>query len=160
MSWTFMRHGLYTDGQLWFLPQALKSGSWATATRNKPRHYVTRDDCAHAVAAALASGDTTQRIHEINGPAAPTPEEVAAIVSGVTGKPPAHADIPVDALRKGLEGAGLPPTLVGAMSGFDIATALGFYGTVTPTVEELTGRAPTLVRDFIIANKAAFLAAG
>lgn len=53
-----------------------------------------------------------------------------------------------------------PPTLVGAMSGFDIATALGFYGTVTPTVEELTGRPPASVRDFVTANKAAFIAAG
>jgi len=160
MSWTFMRHGLYTDGLLWFLPQALQSGTWATATRNKPRHYVTRDDCAHADAAVLASGDTTKRIYEITGPAAATPEEVAAIVSDVIGRPLVHADVPVDVLRKGLESAGLPPTLVGAMSGFDIATALGFYGTVTPAVEELTGRSPMSVRDFVTANKAAFITAG
>lgn len=156
MSWTFMRHGLYTDGLLWFLPQALQSGTWATATRNKPRHNVTRDDCAHADAAVLASGDTTNRIYEITGPAAPTAEEVAAIVSEATGKPLTHVDVSVDALRKGLEGAGLPPTLVGAMSGFDIATALGFYGTVSSAVEELTGRAPTSVRDWIMANRRAF----
>lgn len=46
------------------------------------------------------------------------------------------------------------------MSGFDIATALGFYGSVTPAVEELTGRAPASVRDFVAANKAAFTDAG
>lgn len=68
-------------------------------------------------------------------------------------------DIPVDALRKGLEAAGLPPTLVGAIRGGDIATAIGYYSTVTPTVEELTGRAPTAVRDFVIANRASFMAA-
>ena len=55
--------------------------------------------------------------------------------------------------------AGLPPTQVGAMSGFGIATALGFYGTVTPAVVELTGRAPASVRDFVTANRAAFTAA-
>lgn len=56
--------------------------------------------------------------------------------------------------------AGLPPTLIGAMSRFVLATAWGFYGTVTPVVEESTGRKPAFVRDFVIANKAAFTNAG
>ena len=129
-----------------------------TATLNKPRHYVTRDDCAHADAAALASADRTNRIYEITGPTAPTAEEVAAIVSEVTGKRLVHADIPIDALRRRLEGAGMPSTQVGAISGFDIATALGFHGTVTHALEELTGRIPTSFRDFVAANEAAFTA--
>ncbi|MBV8629964.1 MAG: SDR family oxidoreductase [Silvibacterium sp.] len=159
LSWTFMRHGLYTDGLARFLQRALQTGTWATATQNRPRHYVTRDDCARADAAALASGDTSKRIYEITGPAAPTPAEVAAIVSDVIGRQVAHVNVPADVLRSGMEGAGLPPTVVGAMIGFDIATALGFHAIVTPAVEELTGRAPASVRDFVTANKAAFGAA-
>ncbi|HDR8995760.1 TPA: SDR family oxidoreductase [Burkholderia vietnamiensis] len=156
MSWTFMRHGLYTDGLAWFLQPALQSGIWATATGDRPRHYVTREDCARADAAVLASDDIFNRIYEITGPAALTASEVAAIVSEATGKPLAHADIAVSVLRQGLEAAGLPPSIVGAISGFDVATALGFYATVTPAVEQLTGRAPTSVREFVSANKQMF----
>ena len=83
---------------------------------------------------------------------------MAGIVSEVTGKPVAHADVPADALRQGMAGAGMPPTLIGAMLGFDIATALGYYGVVTPAVKDLTGQAPTSIRDFIVANKDALLA--
>lgn len=158
MSWTFMRHGLYAENLLWSLPQAIGSGTLATATGNRGRHWVTREDCARADAAVLASDDTTCRIHEITGPAAVTAEELAAMVSEVTGKPLAHVGIGADTLRNGLAGAGLPPLLVGAMTGFDVATAQGFHATVTSDVEELTGRKPTSVRDFLTAHKAALQA--
>lgn len=153
MSWTFMRHGLYTDGLAWSIPQALQSGVWATATAGRPRHWVTRDDCAHADAVALASDDTEPRIYEITGPAALSVPEAAAIISDVTGLPLRHQDISVAALREGLTAAGLPPTLIGAMTGFDIATSLGFYASVTPDVEDLTGRAPMALRDWVVANR-------
>lgn len=44
--------------------------------------------------------------------------------------------------------------MVNIMTGFDVATALGFHSTVTPSVKNLTGREPASVRDFLIANKA------
>jgi NAD(P)H dehydrogenase (quinone) len=155
MSWTIMRHGLYADNLLWSLPQAIASGTLATATANRGRHWVTREDCARADAAVLASDETTRRIYEITGPAAVTAEELAAIVSELTDKPLTHVGISAAMLRDGLAGAGLPPTLIGALVGFDTATALGFHATVTPAVEELTGRKPTSVRDFLVAHKAA-----
>lgn len=76
-----MRHGLYTDNLLLTLPQAVASGTLATATANKPRHWVTREDCARADAAVLASTETTRKIYDITGPEAIPAEEVAAIAS-------------------------------------------------------------------------------
>lgn len=155
MSWTFMRHSIYAESLLLFLPLALQSGHWVTATGNKPSHYVTREDCARADAAVLFSDDTTRRIHDITGPAAVTGTEVAAIVTEITGKPLVHIDAPLGEFRNGLEKAGMPPAIVGAITGFAVATACGFFGTVTPAVEELTGRKPTSVREFLLSNKAA-----
>lgn len=158
MSWTFMRHALYAESLLWALPRALQQGTWTNASRNKPRNWVTRADCGRADAAVLASSDTERRIHDITGPEALTTEQVAGMVSEVTGKPLAHADVPADVLRQGMTDAGMPPTLIGAMLGFDIATALGYYGVVTSAVQDLTGQAPTPLRDFIVANRLALLA--
>lgn len=157
MSWTFMRHALYSDNLLWALPQAIATGALATATANKGRHSVTREDCARADAVVLASEQTHCRIYEITGPAAVTAEEVASIISELAGKPVVHADISPATLREGLAGAALPSTVVGAMVGFDVATSLGFHATVTSAVEDLTGRAPTSVRDFLAARREAFL---
>lgn len=155
MSWTFMRHGLYTDNLLWALPQAIASGVLANATANQGRHSVTREDCARADAMVLASTDITRRIYEITGPAAVTAEDIAAIVSELTGRPLAQVSISPEELRKGLADAGFPPALVGAVTGFDIATAQGFHASVTSDFEEITGRTPMSVRDFLIAHQAA-----
>ncbi|MEO8779418.1 MAG: SDR family oxidoreductase [Rhodanobacter sp.] len=155
MSWTFMRHALYADTLPWRLPQALASGKLVSATGNRGRHFVTREDCAHADAAVLASPDTTDRIYEVTGPAAITFDEIAAIASELTGKPLVHVAVDADKFRAGLAAAGAPPVMIKIMTGFDVATALGFHGTVTPVVKDLTGREPTSVRDYLVSNKAA-----
>ena len=156
MSWTFMRHALYADTLPWRVPQALASGKLVSATGNKGRHIVTREDCARADAAALASTDTTDRIYEVTGPAAVTFDEIVAIASELTGKPLVHVTVDEDKLRAGLAAAGAPPVMINIMTGFDVATALGFHSTATPVVKELAGGEPTSVRDYLVANKAAF----
>jgi NAD(P)H dehydrogenase (quinone) len=49
---------------------------------------------------------------------------------------------------------GLPPMLISAMIGFDVATALGFHAPVTPAGKHLTGHEPTSV-GFLAAKAAA-----
>ncbi len=154
MSWTFMRHALYADTLPWRLPQALASGKLVGATGNKGRHFVTREDCAHADAGASASSDTTNRIYEVTGPTAVTFDEVVMVVFELTGKPLAHVAVNEDKFRVALAATGAPPVMINIMAGFDVATALGFHGTVTSAVKDLTGRKPTSVRDYLVANKA------
>jgi NAD(P)H dehydrogenase (quinone) len=160
MSWTILRHALYTDNLLNSLPNALASGTWATATDNKGRNSVTREDCAQADAAALAASDFSKRIYDITGPAPVTAEEVARMATELTGKPLKHVSITKEQLAEGMKSAGLPPTLIGALVGFDVATARGYHATVSPAVQDLTGSAPTSVRDFLTANKAALMPKG
>ena len=157
MSWTFLRHALYTDNLLGTLPNALATGTWSTATDNNGRHSVTREDCAQADAAALVSSHTTNHIYDITGPAPVTAEQVANIVSEITGRPLKHVSITHEQLEAGLKAAGLPPTLVSALVGFDVATARGYHATVSPAIRNLTGREPTSVRDFLMANKTALI---
>lgn len=155
MSWIFMRHAIYADTLTWQLPQALAAGKLVSATGNQGRHFVTREDCARADAAALASTDAADRIYEVTGPAAVTFDEIAAIASELTGKPLVHVAVDEDKLRAGLAAAGAPPVMINIMTGFDVATARGFQSTVSPVVQDLTGREPTSVREYLVANKAA-----
>ena len=157
MSWTFMRHALYQDLLLYTLPQAIASGNLVTATGNRGRHSVAREDCARADAAVLASSDVSKRIYEVTGPAAVTAEEVAGIVSELIGKHISHASVTKEQLRAGLAEAGLPPSVAGMMARFDEATALGFHGAVTSVVEDLTGWSPLTVREFLTRNREALL---
>lgn len=156
-EWTILRNHLYTDYILRSLPHAVATGQLFTATGTSGRSYVTREDCARAAAAALASG-TGRRLLDVTGPAAVTQVELAAIASELTGRPVVHVSVSPDDLRKGFLGAGLPPVVADALVDFDIAASRGYHAIVAPTVAELTGQEPTPVRDFLSTHVAALLA--
>jgi NAD(P)H dehydrogenase (quinone) len=65
--------------------------------------------------------------------------------------------VPGEALAAGLAGAGLPAEMAGVLTRFDTDAAKGYLGIVTGDVEELTGRAPQSVADFLAANRGALV---
>lgn len=156
LDWTILRDNIYADMILMGIGHAIASGRLVSATGTGGRAYVTREDCARTAAAALlaASG---REIHDVSGPAAVTQDELAAIVGELTGRTIAHVAVGPEELKQGLLGAGLPPFLVDALAAFDVAAARGYHAVVTPTVQALTGKAPTAVRDFLAAHRAALL---
>lgn len=155
-GWTILRHNLYAELILQGAGHALSSGLLYSATAGAGRAYVTREDCARADAAALVKGEGRQ-ILDVSGPAAVTQDQVAALLAALSGKPVAHQNLPLDVLRQGLAAGGLPPHVVGILADFDQAASEGQHAIVTDVVETLTGRAPTSVRAFLEANRAALV---
>ena len=159
VDWTILRDSLYADLLLMSLPHAVQTGQLFSATAGAGRSYVTREDCARAAAAVLASPPSGRRIFDVTGPAAVTQDEVAALAGELAGRKIQHIDLSPDDLRQGLTAAGMPPFLVDALAGFDAAAAQGYHAIVTPTVKDLTGRAPMSVRAFLTAHRGALLGA-
>jgi NAD(P)H dehydrogenase (quinone) len=153
-GWTILRHNIYAEILLMGAGQAVASGALYSATAGAGRAYVSREDCARADAEALLEGEG-RRILDVSGPAAVTQDEVAALYAKLSGKPVIHHALPADALRQGLLGAGLPPSLVAVLVDFDVAAAEGQHAIVTDVVETLTGQAPVSVAAFLEANRAA-----
>lgn len=156
-DWTILRNHLYTDLLLMSLPHAVESGKLYSATAGAGRNYVTRADCAAAAAAALLKAEGRQ-ILDVTGPAPVTQDELAAIAGEVAGKKIAHIAVSPKDFAAGLSHAGLPPFLVDALVAFDLDASRGHHAITTSTVQDLTGKAPTSVRDFLAANKAPLLA--
>lgn len=156
LEWTILRDNIYTDMILMGLPHAIATGQLFTATGTGGRNYVTREDCARTAAAALAKASGRQ-VLDVNGPAPVTQAELAAIASELTGRSVVHISVGPEDLRKGLVGAGLPPSVANALVMFDVDASEGRHAIIAPTVKSLTGREPTSVRDFLIANRAALL---
>lgn len=155
LGWTILRDNIYAEIALMALSHAVPGGKLFTAAQKGGRSYVTREDCARTAAAALASDWEGRRILDVTGPAPVTQDELAVLASELTGKPVAHVTVPPAGLREGLLGAGLPPMLADGLVAFDIAAAQGHHAIVTSTVQDLTGRAPTTLREFLTANRAA-----
>lgn len=154
LDWTILRESLYADTLLMGLPHAVATGQLFSATGNKGRNYVTREDCARAAAGALVSA-TGRQVLEITGPEALTQDDIAAIASELTGRSVTHVNIPPEALRQGMLQSGLPPFIVDALINFDIAAAEGRHAIVTSVVNDLAGTPPTSVRDFLTAHRSA-----
>ncbi|MBI1683413.1 NmrA family NAD(P)-binding protein [Caulobacter hibisci] len=154
LDWTILRHNLYAETILMGAGQAIAGGTLYAATAAQGRAYVTREDCAAIDAAALLGAEGRQ-ILDVSGPQALTQDQLAALLAEASGKPVAHQDIPLEALRAGLAQAGLPPVYVDVLADFDAQAAEGQHAIVTDAVERLTGKAPTSVAAFLAANKAA-----
>ena len=81
LEWTVLRHHLYTEFLLGNLNTALKFGQLTSSVGTTGVNYVTREDCARADAAALASDFSGRRILDVTGPAPVTQDEIAALAS-------------------------------------------------------------------------------
>jgi NAD(P)H dehydrogenase (quinone) len=157
LGWTVLRHQLYADTQIGALTQAAASGQLFSSMGAQGSNYVTREDCARVDAAALAADFDGRRVLDVTGPAPVTQQEIAAIGTELTGKPIRYVPITADAQRDSMAKAGLPPFLIDALARFQRAGAEGYLAITAPTVEQLTGKPPTALREFLTANRAALL---
>lgn len=159
LEWTILRHHIYTDFLVGTLATALKFGVLSNSAGDGGNNYVTRADCARADAAALAADFSGRRILDITGPAPVTPSELASIASELAGKPLRYQSTSRAEHEKVLAGAGLPPFLIAALTDFDRAQALGYHAIRSPAVQDLTGKAPTSVKEYLAGQRAALTAA-
>jgi len=158
LEWTILRHHLYTEFLIATLTTAIKFGQLTSSVGTAGTNYVTREDCARADAAALASDFSGRRVLDVTGPAPVTQDELASLASRLSGKPVRHVAVSRAEHGKVLAGAGLPPFLVDALLNFNEAGAHGYHAVSPPTVQTLTGKTATSVQDYLTANRAALTA--
>jgi uncharacterized protein YbjT (DUF2867 family) len=156
LSWTFLHPPYFMQNLLRAAP-AIAARSVLTAAMGHGRIAMVdaRDVAAVAVAALTTAGHAGQT-HVITGPEALSHAAVAAILSAAVGRPIAYRDIPLDALRTELLGAGVPPWLVDVRMEFTAALREDFAATVTDTVARTTGRAPRTFAAFAAEHAAEF----
>lgn len=157
IPYTIFRNGWYQENLFLALPHAIASGKWYTSAADGRIAHGARDDMAAAIAASLASGSKESQIYTLTGPQAYTTNEIAALVSEVTGKPLEVIQVPDEALTEGVKAAGIPEDFARIIVSFDANTRSGRIGMVTDTVETLSGRKPQTLKQFLEANKAALL---
>ena len=99
LDWTILRNNLYAEVILRFAQFALKTGKLVSATQSQGRSYVTREDCARTAAAALLNA-TGNSIFDVTGPASVTHDEVASILSRLSGKSIQHVNVTPEEVEK------------------------------------------------------------
>lgn len=153
LGWTVLRENIYMDLLLMSIPQAIQVGKIFNAIGDGKAAYITREDCARAAAVALASSYEGRRVLDITGPEAVYQYEVAAIASEITGQEISYVPLELDMLIQNMVDSGLPRPVAERYASFDAAVAQGKFSTVSNTVEDLTGRKPVSVADFLVAHR-------
>jgi NAD(P)H dehydrogenase (quinone) len=155
LSHTILRNSWYMENLFMSLPGVLASGKWFTATGNGQVAHVAREDCARIAAAVLASDGTGNKIYTVTGPEKHTTAAIAALVTEVTGKPIEVVQVTDEQLIEGMKAHGVPAFVAPVLASFDANTRAGKVDLVTNAIEQVTGKPPQRLRDFLIANKAA-----
>lgn len=159
MGWTVLRENIYAEVLLGSLLQAVQLGGLFNAAADGKAAYITREDCARAAAAALAASFEGRRTLDITGPEALSQTEVVALANSISGNQLGYVPLELEALIQNMVDAGLPRPLAETFASFDTAVAQGKFSEVTASVEELTGRKPISVAEFLTANRDALVQA-
>jgi NAD(P)H dehydrogenase (quinone) len=153
LGWTVLRNNLYTDLLPQRLAPAIATGRLLSIVNDRGAAYVTREDCARAAAAALAGTQTGPVRIGITGPAVITDIELAQVATELTGRQVHRVVLESPALRRSLIDTGISGLMADAVVSLYVAMAQGRLADVTSGVEELTGRQPTSVAAFLVANR-------
>jgi uncharacterized protein YbjT (DUF2867 family) len=158
ITWTLIRPSIYLHTVLGVAASFVPAGAWGgTAGKGLVSLIDTRD--VSAVAGTILSqgpGRHAGQIYTPTGPEAVSMPDVARLISDALGKPVQYTNRSADEQRAVYKSVGVPPLLIDVLLGLDDLTRENLFATPTATVEQLTGRAPRSVADWIEENHSKF----
>jgi NAD(P)H dehydrogenase (quinone) len=137
LEWTMLRNSLYMNGITGRAARMIAEGG-VTRSDVGGVAYVTREDCAAAAAAVLATDGHEGRAYDITGPEVVFPQDIARVASEVTGVTITVGEPDADAPTS-------PPP--GSAS----------FAVVSTAVRDLTGRPAQSILDFLTTHRGELL---
>ncbi|MFI6927665.1 NAD(P)H-binding protein [Nonomuraea spiralis] len=131
-------------------------GAWGGGRMN----YIDARDIAAVAAALLTRPVGASESYLLTGPESPTHEEIAATMTSVLGRPIAYVDLPVPEMAARLAEQGVPEPFATELATAHATLSETGWAEITTTVEEVTGRPPHTLADFLADHAAAFAPAG
>jgi ergot alkaloid biosynthesis protein len=122
-----------------------RDGTLVTATGDGRVGFVDAADIAAVGVRALADAKSHDTGHVITGPRALSYDDIAAILSRVSGRAIRHVHATPEEARRSLRDSGMPDTYAALLTMLDGLIRDGAEDRVTDTVLRITGRPP---RDF------------
>jgi NAD(P)H dehydrogenase (quinone) len=150
VAFTSLRNGFYVTTVLRLLGAALETGVLA-APADGPVSWTAHPDLAEAAAIVLGDGGLDGVTPALTGSEAVDLDGVAAIVSGLAGRPVRRVVVADAEYRASLTARGVPEAAAGMLVGMFAASRQGEFAQVDPALRRLIGRPPMTVREFLTA---------
>jgi uncharacterized protein YbjT (DUF2867 family) len=148
---TVLRPTTFTDGIVTAAAKFVPSGAWGGHPGAGRVALIDTRDVAAVSAVILTDGPQRHagRIYDLCGPTAVTMDEIAGYLSAALGTRVEYHHRTDAQQRAVLQSAGLPGLMVDVLLGVDTLTRDNVFAVPSPTVFELTGRAPRSVKDWV-----------
>jgi NAD(P)H dehydrogenase (quinone) len=153
LDWTALRNAFYAEYQVPAGAQAIATGRLVHNNGEGRTAYVSREDCAAAAAAVLATGGHEGRAYDITGPQPLGQDDVAALLSEVSGRPVEAVALDDEEFVRGLAAAGVPERVAREISTYGRAIREDYLGESSDAVEFLTGSPPRSLREVFEAHR-------
>jgi len=150
IDFTILKNNLYMD----FIPafvgeQVLTSGAIYLPAQFGKVGAILRSELAEATANILIGGNHEGKSYDFTNTEAFTYEDVAKIISDVTGKPIQYVSPTADEYAETMSKHGVPAEVIGLFSSFAVAQAEGELELESQDVALLLGRKPTSIKTFL-----------
>lgn len=143
LAYVHLRPSFFTENFIEFYGASIKGEGAIYLPAGKGKTgFVTAGDIGEAAAAALL-GDATGEAWTLTGPDSLDHDEVAAILSEVTGRTIRFVDITPETFAESLRSHGADEVAVGTMSWLYGAVRDGWAAGLSPDLGRVLGRAPT-----------------
>jgi NAD(P)H dehydrogenase (quinone) len=150
IPYTILKHTLYADILPLFIgDKVLETGVIFQPAGDGKVAFVLRADMAEAAANILTSKGHENKVYEISGGRAWSYQDVAEIISEVSGKPINYVSPTQEVFRQELSKAGVPDQYINLFAGFNEGIRQGEFDHTDPTLEKLLGRKPTSVKEYL-----------
>jgi NAD(P)H dehydrogenase (quinone) len=153
VAWTMLRNQIYANGLVEQAVQMVRDGRYVTHTPDARVAYVTREDCAAAAAAVLATPGHETMAYNITGPDAIGPRELVALASEISGKPVELVVLSEEDYRAQLAATGVPEAAIDGTISFAAELDSQYLREPSTAVADLTGHPATSVRALLTQNR-------
>lgn len=150
LPYTILKHALYADIVPSFMgDNVIKTGAIYLPAGSGKAAFTSRTDMAHAGAAVISGNGHENKTYEISVNKSYSFSDVAAILTGLSGKQISYTAPDAYTFSKAMSQAGVPEAGIQVMVSFCKAIARGEFDFPDSTLEKLIGRKPESLSDFL-----------
>ncbi len=158
IAYTFLRPNSFMQNYSNFETENIKrEGRFYQPTGNGKVSFIDVRDIAAVAVEVLTGAGHEGRVYDLTGPEALSNQEVASIMSEVTGKQIEFVDVPEEEARKNMLAHDMPAPIVEAMLELMRQFKEDRFSATTETVQQLTGRPAHTFRRFVEDYKECFM---
>jgi uncharacterized protein YbjT (DUF2867 family) len=155
MAWTFLRPPFFMQNLLG-LAGMVKGGTIYQPAGDARAAMVDVRDIADVAVKALTQAGHERKAYAITGPRSITYHDVAAAFTKVLGREVKYADVPPEAARQAMTGAGMAGWQADSILELFALMRAGKFDVATDVVKKVTGREPIAIEQFVRDHRAAF----